>query len=134
MTATRRFDSMRRFKTLSSCCESACDHSRSEVDFPGTTAQSYSLREIRRRVFLKSFAAPPRIFKPARFESQGRICRPGAVGMLATLTQAMIGFVPHSSMRTVVLCRNFSSAAFVSQTLRKQERYEPVCREPKRWE
>ena len=42
-------------------------------------------------VYFFSRSRHPRIVKPVRFESQGRTCRPGAAGVLATLTQAMIG-------------------------------------------
>ena len=58
VTAPQRFDSIRRFKTLSPCRETGCDILRREVDFADGSAQSYSLREIRRRVFLKPFAEP----------------------------------------------------------------------------
>jgi hypothetical protein len=58
VTAARYFDSMRRFKTLSPCGKDGCGILRCEVDFTDGSAQSYSLREIRRRVFLKPFAEP----------------------------------------------------------------------------
>jgi hypothetical protein len=58
MTAVRRFESLRRFKTLSRSAKSAARFDERFVDFGGTRAESFSLREIRHDVHLRTFATP----------------------------------------------------------------------------
>ena len=58
MTALRRFESIRRFRTLPLCAKAVADFDEAGVDFPGMHAESFSLREIRHDVSLRAFAAP----------------------------------------------------------------------------
>jgi hypothetical protein len=58
MTALRRFDSVRRFKTLPLGAKAVAGFGRREVDFAGTGVESFPLREMRHDVSLRAFAAP----------------------------------------------------------------------------
>jgi hypothetical protein len=58
MTALRRLDSVRRFKTLPLGAKAAAGFGRREVDFAGTSAESFPLREMRHDVSLTAFATP----------------------------------------------------------------------------
>src|SRR5258705_723830 len=67
VTALRRFESMHRFKTLPCSMRSAAGLSERGVDFPVSRAESFSLREIRHAVHVRTFAAPAAL-RPARFK------------------------------------------------------------------
>jgi hypothetical protein len=58
VTADRHFDSPHRFKTLPFHANDAARFREREVDFVGTPVESFSLREMRHAVSLRSFAAP----------------------------------------------------------------------------
>jgi len=58
MTAARRFESGRRFRTLPLCAKAGARFGEREVDFAGTNVESFSLREIGHDVSLRAFAAP----------------------------------------------------------------------------
>ena len=58
MTALRRFESPHRFKTLSIRADAAARFCECEVDFAGSSVESFSLRETRHDVSLIAFAAP----------------------------------------------------------------------------
>jgi hypothetical protein len=58
MTVTACFESMRRFKTLQLCPKIVRHWAKRQVVFAGNRAESFSLREMRLAVSLRSFAAP----------------------------------------------------------------------------
>jgi len=58
MTAALRFESVHRFKTLPIGAKPAAGFFEHEVDLAATRAESFSLRETRHDVSLRSFAAP----------------------------------------------------------------------------
>ena len=70
VTALRRFESMHRFKTLPCSRKSAAGFGERGVDFPVSRAESFSLREIRHAVHVRTFAAPAAL-RPARFKIRG---------------------------------------------------------------
>jgi hypothetical protein len=58
MTVTACFESMHRFKTLRLCPKIVRRWAKRQVVFAGNRAESFSLRETRLAVSLRSFAAP----------------------------------------------------------------------------
>jgi hypothetical protein len=58
VTAVRHFESTHRFKTLPPRAESPPDFREREVDLAGARMESFTLREIRHDVSLRSFATP----------------------------------------------------------------------------
>jgi hypothetical protein len=58
LTAAWHFESVRRFRTLPLDTKAAAGFCEREVDFPGTSVESFSLLEIRHDVSLRAFAAP----------------------------------------------------------------------------
>jgi hypothetical protein len=58
MTALRRFESLRRFKTLPLRASPGGRFRKREVDFAGARVESFPLREMGHDVSLRTFATP----------------------------------------------------------------------------
>jgi hypothetical protein len=58
VTPARHFESLHSFKNLPPCAKAAARFYQRKVDFSGTHAESFPLREIRHDVSLTAFAAP----------------------------------------------------------------------------
>src|SRR6476659_3970661 len=132
VTALRRFESMHRFKTLPCSIKSAAGFGKRGVDFPVTRAESFSLREIRHAVHVRTFAAPA-ARRPARFEKRGgRANRRRCARWRRFPSDCRIEL--HSDMRIVVLCRNFSRrdirvlSALKKREIRPSEQRRKQCR------
>jgi hypothetical protein len=130
VTPVRRFESLRRFNPLPRPTKSAAWFCEREVVFGGSQVESFPLREIRLDVSLRTFATPTAL-RPARFKKRGgRANRRRCARWRRFPSDCRVQ--PHSNMRSVVLCRNFSGGAFVSRSLRTREiGTEPTAIAPK---
>jgi hypothetical protein len=119
VTALRRFESMHRFKTLPCAAKSAAGFDERGVDFPVSPGESFSLREIRHAVHVRTFAAPA-VLRPARFKIRGgRANRRRCARWRRFPSDCRVR--PRSSMRIVVLCRNFSGGGLLSRSFQTRE-------------
>ena len=99
--------------------EIRCLISRTRTSFHGARVESFSLREIRHAVHVRTFAAPAAL-TPARFKIRGgRANRRRCARWRRFPSDCRVK--PRSNMRIVVLCRNFSSGALLSRSLRTRE-------------
>jgi hypothetical protein len=90
MTALRRFESPHRFKTLSIRAEAAACFCECEVDFAGTSLESFPLRETRHDVSLNTCAAPTAFETSAVFEIGADVQIGGGV-RVGDAFQAIVG-------------------------------------------
>ena len=119
VTALRRFESLHRFKTLPCPMESAAGFGERGVDFSVRRAESFSLREIRHAVHVRTFAAPAAL-RPARFKIRGgRANRRRCARWRRFPSDCRVR--PRSNMGIVVLCRNFSGGALLPLSLQTRE-------------
>ena len=99
--------------------EIRCLISRTRSSFSGARVESFSLREIRHAVHVRTFAAPAAL-RPARFKKRGgRANRRRCARWRRFPSDCRVK--PRSNMRMVVLCRNFSSGALLSRSFRTRE-------------
>ena len=106
VTAVRRFDSSRRFNPLPRPTKSTALFCKREVVFVATCLESFPLRELGHDVFLRMLAAPTAL-RPARLKKRGgRANRRRCARWRRFPSDCRVR--PHSDMRNMVLCQNFS--------------------------
>jgi hypothetical protein len=93
-------------QNLADGCESHCLFLQARSGFSRTGAESFRLRETSHAVFLRS-SRRPRLLRPARFKKRGGRANRRRCARWRRFPSDCRS-KPHSNMRDVGLCRNFS--------------------------